>query len=91
MEMMKVAVNEFVRRQTKKTGKTYSDSLTFEEVAQDAEKQMANGHFKEGYRDGVRIVEGSAKLIHLWQVLQTNPIHWIQRNCCLAVRRFRYF
>ena len=59
---MKVTVNEFVRRQTKGTGKTYSDSLTFEEVAQDAEKQMANGHFKEGYRDGVRIVEGSVEL-----------------------------
>ena len=64
METMKVAVNEFVRRQTKGTGKTYSDSLTFEEVAQDAEKQMANGHFKEGYRDGVRIVEGSVELTY---------------------------
>ena len=64
METMKVAVNEFVRRQTKGTGKTYSDSLTFEEIAEDAKKQMANGHFKEGYRDGVRIVEGSAELIH---------------------------
>ena len=62
METMKVAVNKFVRRQTKGTGKTYSDSLTFEEVALDAEKQMANGHFKEGYRDGVRIVEGSFEL-----------------------------
>ena len=61
---MKIAVNEFVRRQTKGTGKTYSASLTFEEVAQDAEKQMANGHFKEGYRDGVRIVEGSVELVH---------------------------
>ena len=64
METMKVAVNEFVCRQTKGTGKTYSDSLTFEKVAQDAEKQMANGHFKEGYRDGVRIVEGSVELTH---------------------------
>ena len=42
METMKVTVNEFVRRQMKGTGKTYSDSLTFEEIAEDAKKQMAN-------------------------------------------------
>ena len=64
METIKVAVNEFVCRQTKGTGKTYSDSLTFEKIAQDAEKQMANGYFKEGYRNGVRIVEGSAELVY---------------------------
>jgi len=60
---MKVAVNEFVRRQIKGSGKTYSGSLSFEEIAQDAEDQMANGHYEQGYRDGVRIVIGSAGLI----------------------------
>ena len=62
MEKMKIGVNEFVRRQIKGSGKTYSNSLTFEEIAGDAAYQMADGHFKEGYRDGVRIVVGSAGL-----------------------------
>lgn len=60
--MKKVAINNFVRRQVKGSGKTYSESLSFEEIAQDAEYQMANKHFKEGYRDGVRIVIGSEKI-----------------------------
>lgn len=60
--MEKVAVNDFVRRQIKGSGKTYSDSLSFDAMAKDAEKQMGNGHYKEGYRDGVRIVTGSHSL-----------------------------
>jgi len=60
--MEKVAVNDFVRRQIKGSGKTYSDSLSFDAMAKDAEKQMDNGHYKEGYRDGVRIVTGSHAL-----------------------------
>jgi len=38
--MEKVAVNAFVTRQVKGSGKTYSSSLTFEEIAKDAENQM---------------------------------------------------
>ena len=60
--MEKVAVNDFVQRQIKGSGKTYSDSLSFDAMAKDAEKQMGNGHYKEGYRDGVRIVTGSHSL-----------------------------
>jgi hypothetical protein len=59
--MEKVAVNEFVRRQIKGSGKTYSDSLSFDAMAKDAEKQMDNGNYKEGYREGVRIIRGSKK------------------------------
>ena len=62
--MEKVAVNDFVRRQIKGSGKTYSKSLSFEEIAIDAELQMIKGHFKEGYRDGVRIVIGSETLLN---------------------------
>lgn len=62
--MEKVAVNKFVRRQIKRSGKTYSESLSFEAIAQDAEKRMANGHYIEGYRDGVLIVNGSTEIIH---------------------------
>jgi len=59
--MEKVSVNKFVRRQVKGSGKTYSESLSFKDIAQDAEAQMADNHYKEGYRDGVRIIVGSEK------------------------------
>ena len=64
ISMEKVAVNDFVRRQIKGSGKTYSESLSFEKIAIDAESQMIKGHFKEGYRDGVRIVIGSETLLN---------------------------
>ena len=64
ISMEKVAVNDFVRRQIKGSGKTYSKCLSFEEIAIDAELQMIKGHFKEGYRDGVRIVIGSETLLN---------------------------
>jgi len=54
-----VAVNDFVRRQVKGSGKTYSPDLSFEDIAKHAEEQMALGHFNKGYRDGVHIVTGS--------------------------------
>ena len=59
---MTVSVNNFVRRQKKKSGKTYSTSLSFEDIAYHAQKQMLNGKFKEGYREGVRIVRVSKTL-----------------------------
>ena len=46
--MEKVAVNTFVTRQIKGSGKTYSDKLTFNEIALDAQSQMA----KKSYEDG---------------------------------------
>ena len=58
----RVAVNEFVRRQTKKSGKSFSSQLSFEDIALHAELQMTAGHFKEGYRDGVRLVVAAADI-----------------------------
>ena len=46
--MEKVGVNTFVTRQIKGSGKTYSDKLTFNEIALDAQSQMA----KKSYDDG---------------------------------------
>ena len=46
--MEKVAVNDFVRRQLKGSGKTYSSSLSFDDVANDSQAQMAKGEFEEG-------------------------------------------
>ena len=57
-----VAVNEFVRRQKKGSGKSFSNRLSFEDIARHAEIQMFAGHFKEGYRDGVRIVAAAADI-----------------------------
>ena len=57
--MEKVAVNIFVKRQIKGSGKTYSDKLTFNEIALDAQSQMAKKSYEDGYREGVRIVQAS--------------------------------
>ena len=54
---MLVSVNDFVRRQIKGSGKTYSTTMTFEEIALHASVQMEKGRFKDGYREGVRIVQ----------------------------------
>ena len=54
---MKVAVNNFVRRQIKKSGKTYSEELSFEFFAKHAEDKLNRNEFEDGYRDGVRIVK----------------------------------
>ena len=56
----RVAVNEFVRRQTKESGKSFSSQLSFKDIALHAELQMSAGYFKEGYRQGVRL-----SLIHI--------------------------
>ena len=60
----RVSVNDFVRRQVKESGKTYATGLTFEEISSHAEKQLINGHYTAGYRDGVILVKASPKLIH---------------------------
>ena len=52
----KVAVSEFVRRQIAGSGKTYSPLLSFEQIAAHASEQLDKGNFKQGYRDGVIIV-----------------------------------
>ena len=59
-----VSVNEFTHRQVKENGKTYADGLTFEEIASHGEEQLKQGHYKEGYRDGVILVQVAPKLIH---------------------------
>ncbi len=60
----RVGVNDFVRRQTKGSGKTYTKKLTFEEIAEHAQHQLAKGKYKMGYRDGVVLVQASKEIIH---------------------------
>ena len=68
--MEQVAVNQFVKRQVEGSGKTFSRTLSFKEIAADAQEQMNDGNFSEGYRDGVRIVRSSKKYTCL---LYTSP------------------
>ena len=56
IEKQKVGVNDFVRRQIEGSGKTYSKSMTFEEIAKHAEEQMIRNAFTEGYRKGILVV-----------------------------------
>ena len=50
-----VGVSKFVKRQLPNTGKTYS-TLSFQEIAEYAQKKLNNKQFKKGYRDGVIII-----------------------------------
>ena len=59
-----VSVNDFVRRQSKDSGKSYVIDLSFKEIAQHAQNQLVSGNFKAGYRDGVVIVQVDKKLTH---------------------------
>ena len=60
---MIVSVNDFVKRQVKGSGKTYAKSLSFEEIANHAEKQLLKKCYSEGYRDGVRIVFADQSIV----------------------------
>ena len=55
MERKLVGVNEFVKRQTPGSGKTYS-TLSFNNIAEYAEKKLKQNDFKVGYRDGVILI-----------------------------------
>ena len=60
--MKTVGVNDFVRRQVKGTGKTYS-SLSYQEIAEYAQIELNNKNFEEGYREGVIIIKVKPDLI----------------------------
>ena len=59
-----IGVNKFVRRQKKNSGKTYTEKLSFEEIAAHAGEQMAKGLYKPGYRDGVILVSTANNLLY---------------------------
>ncbi|MBC8257202.1 MAG: DUF3228 family protein [Candidatus Marinimicrobia bacterium] len=62
--IQKVSVNDFVRRQTPESGKTFTNGISFEKIAQHAQSQLGSGNFKMGYRDGVILVPVDNLLIH---------------------------
>ena len=53
----KVLASDFVRRQTKESGKTYAKTMTFNEIAKIAENSLNSDDFIEGYRDGVVLIQ----------------------------------
>ena len=59
-----VAVNDFVRRQTKGSRKSYANNLSFEKIALHAQDQLAKGNYQLGYRDGVVLVQVINTIIH---------------------------
>jgi len=58
-----VGVNSFVKRQTKKSRKTHSKTLSFNDIAKHASAQLKKGVFKKGYRDGVILVKVEKQLV----------------------------
>ncbi|NQU67722.1 MAG: DUF3228 family protein [Candidatus Marinimicrobia bacterium] len=55
--MKTVAVNRFVTRQVKGSGKSWAEGISFEEIASHAQTQLNSGKFTSGYRDGVVLVD----------------------------------
>ena len=51
-----VKASTFVRRQVKGSGKTFSKTMSFDEISSIAESQLNNNNFTKGYRDGVIII-----------------------------------
>ena len=51
-----VKASSFVKRQIKGSGKSYSKTLSFNDIALLAEAELNKNNYKEGYRDGVIIV-----------------------------------
>ena len=62
MNNITVGVNDFVRRQVKGTGKTYS-SMSYQEISKYAESELNGNNFEQGYRDGVVIVKVKKELV----------------------------
>ena len=55
--MRTVGVSDFVKQQLKKGGKSELINISLEEVADYAQIKLNNNDFKQGYRDGVVIIE----------------------------------
>ena len=54
--MNKIGINNFVLRQVKGSGKSYSLNWSFVDIANHAAEQLKQNKYKSGYRDGVILV-----------------------------------
>ena len=59
-----VKASSFVKRQVKGSGKTYSDTLSFEEIAELAKEKINQNDFRDGYRDGVVLIKITNELVN---------------------------
>ena len=57
-----VKASSFVRRQIRGSGKTFSDTISFDQIALIAEENLNKDNYKEGYRDGVIIITLNNKI-----------------------------
>ena len=77
-----VKASSFVKRQTEGSGKTFSETLSFDEIASIAQENINNRNYTEGYRDGV-IITTLNKDISLGF---TCPLVRIDKNTKLAAK-----
>lgn len=84
---MNVKVNNFVRRQIKGSGKTYSLKMNFEEIAKHAEIQLKKKSFHNGYREGVLVVYADPLVVKNFvcpfvKIKETTILesNWVQRQ-----------
>ena len=73
MKDYSVGVNSFVERQTKHSGKTYAKTLSFNDIADHASKQLAKDNYKNGYRDGVILVNVDKKFVDDFDSAELSP------------------
>ena len=59
--MKTVGVSDFVKQQLKKGGKSELINISLKEVADYAQTKLNNNDFKQGYRDGVAVIESKDK------------------------------
>ena len=57
--MTTVGISNFIKNQIKRSGKTEIVNISLNEVAEYAEKKLNQKKFKQGYRDGVIIIEST--------------------------------
>ena len=80
-----IAVNDFVRRQVKGSGKTYAVDWTFEEIARHAEEQYEQRNYRPGYRDGVLLIAVADEYIHKFKC----PYVKLKESAALSARLVR--
>ena len=61
--MNKIGINNFVLRQIKGSGKSYSIDWSFDDIAAHAADQLNQKKYKSGYRDGVILIEVDKKYV----------------------------
>ena len=59
-----IGISDFVKRQIQGSGKTYSKTLSFEDIATHATEQLTKGQYRLGYREGVLLAKVDLSLIN---------------------------